>query len=99
MLVADGIEVVEFGDGSEALAGYAAQRPDWVLMDLEMAEVDGFSATRQIKSKFPEARVVILTSFNDEFMKAAAVEAGACGYVLKDDVESIRKLVKPQGES
>ena len=94
VLAGDGVEVVEFADGQDALAGFSAHQPDWVFMDLEMKEVDGFEATRQIKARFPDARIVILTSFNDEFLKAAALEAGACGYVLKDDVLSIRNLVK-----
>ena len=94
ILVSGGAEVVEFTDGQEALAGFAAHRPDWVLMDLEMKQMDGFDATRQIKAKFPNARIVILTSFNDDFLKAAALEAGAIGYVLKNDLSSIRRLIR-----
>lgn len=94
VLASEGVEVVEFADGQEALAGFIAHRPDLVLMDLEMKEVDGFEGTRRIKAQFPEARIVILTSFNDEFMKAAALEAGASGYVLKDDLNRIRTMIK-----
>ena len=94
LLTDDGLEVVEFTDGQQALAGYAEHRPDWVLMDLEMKEVDGFEATRQIKAQFPHARIVILTSFNDEFLKASALAAGALTYVLKNNVDRIRRLIE-----
>ena len=94
VLRTEDIEVLEFTDGQQALAGFAEHRPAWVLMDLEMKHMDGFEATRQIKAQFPDARIVILTTFDDEFMKAAALEAGACGYVLKADARNIRNLIQ-----
>ena len=87
-------ELVECADGQEAITGYPVHRPDWVVMDLEMGQVDGFEATRQIKAQFPEARIVILTSFDDEFMKAASLAAGACGYVLKENIRQIPQLLQ-----
>ncbi len=61
-------DVHECADGSEALAAYAAHLPDWVLMDLKMKYVDGFAATGQITSVFPNAKVIIVT---DYFVTAA----------------------------
>ena len=94
VLQSEGTEIIECSDGQEAIDGYPVHRPDWVVMDLEMGQVDGFEATRQIKSKFPEARIVILTSFDDEFMKAASLASGACAYLLKDNIQEIPTLLR-----
>lgn len=94
VLQGEAIEIVEFADGQEAIDGYAAHEPDLVLMDLEMAHVDGFEATRQIKAQFPDARIMILTSFDNDEIKAAALASGASGYLLKQNIEEIRALVR-----
>jgi DNA-binding NarL/FixJ family response regulator len=82
----DGIDVVaEAGDGNEAIAKAARFRPTIVLMDIRMPELDGLEATRRILAADPEARVLILTTFDlDEYI-FAALTAGASGFVLKDD--------------
>lgn len=87
-------EIVECDDGAEALATYTRSRPDWVLMDIGMAGVDGIAATRQITEAFPEARVVILTAHGDEPLRVAAREAGACAYVLKENLLELRRLLE-----
>ncbi|MEN3332578.1 MAG: hypothetical protein V7641_1943 [Blastocatellia bacterium] len=79
-------EMVECADGSEALSVYRQHRPDWVLMDIKMARVDGLTATREIKAAFPKAKIVIVTNFDDEAMREAAREAGAVGLVAKDNL-------------
>ena len=71
-------------DGAHAVAVCAEQRPDVVLMDLEMPDVDGIEATRRIKAAHPETAVVILTSFSDRERILRALDAGAAGYLLKD---------------
>jgi DNA-binding NarL/FixJ family response regulator len=82
---ADDIEVVGMAcDGAEAVALYAEHRPDVVLMDLSMPDVDGTEATRRIVASNPDAAVVILTSFSDREQIIAALDAGAIGYLLKD---------------
>jgi len=86
-------ECYECADGAEALAAYRAHRPDWVLMDLEMGEVDGLTATRQIKADWPEARVVIVTNYDDAELRAAARSAGACQYVLKENLLELRRIL------
>ena len=82
----DGIEVVaEAADGNEAVAKAARFRPTVVLMDIRMSELDGLEATRRILAADPEARVLILTTFDlDEYIYEA-LRAGANGFVLKDD--------------
>ena len=73
--------ICECGDGAEALSAYAAQRPDWVLMDIRMEEVDGLTATRRIRGAHREARIMILTAYDDAELREAARGAGACEYV------------------
>ena len=88
MLLADeqDIEVVaEASNGLEAVAKAARTNPHVVLMDIRMPELDGLEATRRILATAPEARVLILTTFDlDEYI-FAALAAGASGFVLKDD--------------
>ena len=86
-------EISECEDGSEALRSYAATQPDWVLMDIEMKSVDGLTATRQLLAAWPEARVVIVTSHDNEALRAEAQRAGACGYVLKENLLEVRRLL------
>ena len=85
--------IYECGDGSDALALYTEHRPDWVLMDIEMAEVDGLVATRQIKQVFPDANIMIITNYNDTKMRQAAQQAGASAYILKEDLLAVRHLL------
>lgn len=85
--------VYELSDGAGALASYAEHRPDWVLMDVKMPEVDGICATSQIKTAFPEARVVIVSQYNDADTREAARHAGAAEYVLKDDLLALRRVL------
>jgi len=71
-------------DGADAVAVCADVRPDVVLMDLEMPELDGIEATRRIKAELPETAIVILTAFSDRERILRALDAGAVGYLLKD---------------
>jgi DNA-binding NarL/FixJ family response regulator len=79
------IEVVgEAADGDQAVAAVARLRPDVVLLDLVMPNVDGVEATRRIRRLVPQTRVLVLTSFAAEDHVMDAVRAGAAGYLLKD---------------
>ena len=68
---------------SEAIAMAAALRPDVVLMDYQLPDQDGVAATRAIKEKRPGTRVVMLTSFDEDAILVAAIEAGCSGFVTK----------------
>ncbi|RXZ76669.1 DNA-binding response regulator [Paenibacillaceae bacterium] len=70
-------------DGAAAIARCKAQLPDIVLMDIRMPGMDGIQATRQIKQTWPEAAVMMLTTFQDELSIRQAIMAGAAGYLLK----------------
>jgi CheY-like chemotaxis protein len=90
-------DFTECEDGSQAFGAYQQCHPDWVLMDLKMKEVDGLAATRQIKAAFPEARIIIVTGYNDARLRAAAQRAGACGYVYKENLLELRRILLYQG--
>lgn len=86
--------IVECEDGHEAVAQYAATQPDWVLMDVEMPGLDGLQATRAIKADWPTARIVIVTNYNDAGFRAEAMAAGAYDYVLKENLRTLRQLLR-----
>lgn len=88
-------QIHECADGSAACAAYARHHPDWVLMDLKMAVMDGITATRQIKAAFPEARIMIVTDYDDIELRRKARRAGAAAYVLKEDLSGVRQILKP----
>jgi len=95
------IEVVgEAADGKEALERLRildaeGRRPDVVLMDLQMEVMDGVEATREIRLRYDDVEVVVLTSFIEEERVHAALEAGASGYLLKDaDVDELCAAIR-----
>jgi DNA-binding NarL/FixJ family response regulator len=81
---ADMTVVAEAGDGAEAFALYAVHQPDVVLMDIRMPRMDGVAAARQILAAHPQARIVALTSYDGDADIYRALDAGACGYLIKD---------------
>lgn len=79
------LEIVgEAEDGFAALEQYAALQPDVVLMDIRMPRLDGVEATRRLRERRPAARVIILTTFDDDAYVFDGLRAGALGYLLKD---------------
>jgi DNA-binding NarL/FixJ family response regulator len=80
----DGIELVgEANDGREAAYRVRLLKPDVVLMDVRMPDLDGISATRELTAAFPEVKVVILTTFEQDDYIFGALSAGASGFLLK----------------
>lgn len=81
----DGIEVVaEAADGKEGIATFQEHKPDIVLMDIRMPEMTGIEATKAILKLDPDARIIILTTFDDDDLIMKGIQAGALGYMLKD---------------
>ena len=81
----DGLTVVgEAGSGAEAIALAESLRPDVILMDLRMPDVDGVTATERILTALPSTRIVVVTTYESDTDILRAVEAGAAGYLLKD---------------
>jgi CheY-like chemotaxis protein len=86
-------EFLEADDGGEAVALCAAERPDWVLMDFRMKQTDGLRATAEIKARFPNIRVVIVSQYDDAELVAEAKRVGACGYVLKENLQELPAIL------
>ena len=85
--------IVECGDGAEACRLFEQHCPDWVLMDVSMQIMDGLAAARQIISRCPTAKVIIITNHDDAATRARAFEAGVCGFLGKDDLQPLRPLI------
>lgn len=83
--LAEGLETVgEAGNAAEALARLAETRPDLVLMDVGMKDVNGIELTRRLLERAPALRVLMLSMYDNPEYVQRALQAGACGYVLKD---------------
>lgn len=81
----DDLEAVgEAENGTAAVTAYAQLQPDVVLMDIRMPEMDGVEATRRICQQWPQAHILILTTFDDDHYLFEGLRAGAMGYLLKD---------------
>jgi DNA-binding NarL/FixJ family response regulator len=78
--------VAEASNGREAIAAFRFHQPDITLMDLQMPEVDGLEAIEAIRTEFPEARIIVLTTYSGDTQVLRALKAGARGYVLKGHV-------------
>lgn len=79
-----GLEILECSNGEEAVVTYDVERPDWVIMDLEMPLMDGLEATRHIVGRHPSAKVLVLTLHTGLEYRAAAEKAGATGFLEKE---------------
>ncbi|MEH7083323.1 response regulator transcription factor [Neobacillus drentensis] len=98
------LEIIgEAANGREAIEQAQVLKPDIILMDLIMPEMDGIQATKIIKEKQPEIKIMMLTSFSDQDHVIPALEAGASGFQLKDIqpdelVTSIKKIISGENQ-
>jgi two-component system response regulator DegU len=84
------VSIHECDDGVGALAAYEKWLPEWVVMDVEMKEKDGITATREIIETHPNAKIIILTRYDSSLIRQRALNAGASMFVLKENLLSIR---------
>jgi len=82
----DMIMVAEASNGREAVDQFRTHHPDVTLMDVQMPEVNGIDAIIKIREEFPDARIIVLTTYTGDAQAARAFKAGACGYLLKSMV-------------
>jgi CheY-like chemotaxis protein len=92
-------EIYECVDGGEAFALYQKHRPDWVLMDWEMPNVNGITAIRRIIAEFPQAHICMVTAFDEEAIRAEALLAGASAFVLKDNLFELEAILVDELEN
>jgi DNA-binding NarL/FixJ family response regulator len=78
--------VAEASNGREAIEQFRTHRPDVTLMDVQMPEVNGIDAIVKIREEFPDARIIVLTTYSGDAQAARAFKAGAAGYLLKNMV-------------
>ena len=90
-------DFVECADGSEAVAIYEAERPDWAVLDVAMGGMDGVTATRLITAKFPKSHIMIMTQHNHPKLRESAREAGAAGFLLKEDLLQLPSALREKG--
>jgi DNA-binding NarL/FixJ family response regulator len=88
----------EASDGQEAITKAKELRPDVIIMDLSMPQMDGLKATREIHREMPEAEVLIFTQHDTLQLVREAKEAGARGYLLKSDAQSLVSAVESVGQ-
>ena len=86
-------DFTECTDGAEAVAAFAQYRPDWTIMDVTMAGMDGLEATRRIRSQSPAARILVLTQHDSPPIRRAALAAGASAYLSKDQLAEIEAVL------
>lgn len=92
---ANGIEVVALGyNGLEAIELYNKHRPDLILMDIRMEKLNGIDATKEILKTNPNAKILLITTFQDDEYIGAALSLGCKGYILKQNIKGIIPAIK-----
>lgn len=86
-------DVIEAADGGSAIEAFERQRPDWVLMDVNMNPVDGLTAMRRILEKHPDARIIIVSQHQDARTRDTAIAMGAHAFVGKSDLMQLQELL------
>ena len=89
-------EIIECSDGLSAVECYNQHHPDFVLMDIEMQQMDGLKATEKIMQKNPGAKIIIVTGHTDEKLKQAGLSLGVIAYVLKDNLMELEEIINKE---
>lgn len=86
--------IVECSDGSDVLMMYEEEHPDIVFMDIQMQQKDGITATKELCAVHPDAKVFIITQFNDALHRTLANASGAAGFIAKENLHEIAGLLE-----
>ena len=89
----DTLEFFECSDGIEAIAEYEKIHPDWLLIDIAMKNMNGLDASAIIKKRFPEAKIIIITNYDDAQFRRRALQYGIVHYVLKENLNQIQEII------
>jgi two-component system, NarL family, response regulator DegU len=87
-------DIKECQDGSDVLDEYTNFKPDWVFMDIEMKKLDGITASKELLSSFPDAKIIIVTNHDNKEYKKDAKSAGVREYILKENLSDIFDIIK-----
>ncbi len=90
-------DVVECSDGDEAVDAYSRHLPDWTVMDFRMQRVDGLTAIRELRARWPSSRILLLTAFESRAVQQSALQLGAACCLCKDDLWSLASLLGAPG--
>jgi CheY-like chemotaxis protein len=91
-------DVAECSDGGAAIEAYDELEPDWLLMDINMLPVDGLTAMRTILEKHPDARIIVISQYQDARTRDTTLAMGAYAFVGKEDLMSVRDLIGVETE-
>jgi two-component system response regulator DegU len=86
-------KIYECEDGKEAVSMYGEIKPDWVLMDIELPNIDGLEASLRIKKEFPDAKIAIVSQYNDNSYRETAKSIGINEYIQKDNLDDLINLI------
>ena len=93
-------DIVECSDGDEAIKAYETNQPDFVLLDINMQPLDGLTAAKEILSRHPEAKIIIVSQHQDDQTRETALSIGILAFVGKDDLTPLRDpIIKKGGQS
>jgi two-component system, NarL family, response regulator DegU len=93
ILVQLGDEYRELEDGTEVNEVYKRFKPDWVLLDIQMQPMNGFTAVQRLKQEFSDARIAIISNYTDRHYREKAAALGAAVFVAKDDLSDLEKIL------
>ena len=96
-LAEPGDSFAEAGTGEEAIDYCERQRPDWIIMDVKMPGKGGIFATREITTRYPGTRVVVMSQYDDELMADGARAAGAIDFISKDRIAELPEILNELG--
>jgi len=88
-----GIWIQECGNPANAIAAFSVGRADFIIMDVGTSNFDGIAACEQIKAMDPAVSVILVSDYDDTALRESAQRAGACGYVLKDNLLELKGLL------
>ena len=87
------LEIQECPSGADAMPMYKLLQPDFAVLALDISGVDGIALSKRIKDDHPEARIILAADYDDPTLRAAAMAAGVCGYVLKENLFTLPALL------
>ena len=91
---ASGVTILEAGSGEEAVKLFAAEHPDWVIMDARLPGMSGLQATQAIRHLDPEARIIAISQFTDAEYIDAVRRAGALEFVNKEELSLLPQIIR-----